>query len=107
MEQKSKWVKIFPPLLFFVLSMLSFNLYAMYLGNPHRPDTVWQPEHCDDGCVVQGHYLKFLSQPSCRDVTWVNGSYDDSGNYVSPHFRVHRYVVVNPGSESYYPGYPM
>jgi len=82
------------------LSAAAFNVSAycsdaVYLGNPDRPDTVWQPASCVNGCPHEGYFIKFINQPTCRDVRWD-----------CDHFRVPRYVVVNPGSEQNYPGVP-
>lgn len=109
METKARSSKLFTAFkvgLILVLSAITINGYAMYLGNPHRPGTVWQPAHCEGNCWRDGYYIKFLDQPCCRDVTWVDGHYDRSGNWVGSHFKVLRYVVVNPGSEANYVGFP-
>lgn len=72
--------------LFLALSLLSFNALAyMYLGNPTRPDTIWVPTHCEGGCVVQGHYLKFLTPVNEGQVVWVN-----SGGMLSGHYEIVR-----------------
>lgn len=111
-RQSSKYVKPLKSCLLFVLAAVAFNVYAynpnaMYLGNPNRPDTVWQPAHCEHGCWREGYYIKFLKQPTCHDVVWVDGQYDRNGNWVEAHFKVIRYTVVNPGSESRYAGVPI
>jgi hypothetical protein len=80
------------------LTALSFSAYAvgpMYLGNPDRPGTVWQPANCGYHCGREGHFIKFINQPMCNDVTWTGD-----------HFKVHHYVVINPGSEQNYAGVP-
>lgn len=112
METKIKVFSLFKTCLFLALSAVTINGFAcadaMYLGNQNRVDTVWQPPHCGrDGCFHEGYYIKFLCQPTCRNVVWVDGSYDRGGNYVPAHFKVLRYRVVNPGSEQNYPGYPI
>lgn len=111
-QRVGKSSTVFKASLFLVLTALAANVYAynpnaMYLGNPNRPDTVWQPPHCDHGCWREGYYIKFLSQPTCRDVVWVDGMYDRSGNWIPAHFKVLRYTVVNPGPEANYVGFPM
>jgi hypothetical protein len=81
------------------LTAMSSSVLAgtMYLGNPVRPDTVWQPAHCKGGCVVEGHYLKVIYPPvSCREVVWVDGHYDRCGNWIGGHYRFVRAVIVNP-----------
>lgn len=107
MKRSSKFTALFKTCLFLVLAAMSFNVYAMYLGNPNRPDTVWQPGHYDDGCWVEGHYLKFLTPPTCDNVSWVDGHYDRHGDWIPAHYRVMRYHVVNPGPDSAYPGFAM
>lgn len=100
---------------FFVgLTVMAFNANAccsdaMYLGNPNRPDTVWQPPHCNgNGCWAGGSYKKFVCrQSTCHDVCWQCGRYDGCGNWIPAHFNVPRYVWVNPGPENRYPGFPM
>lgn len=46
------------------LAVFSFNAYAWcqntYVGNPNRPYTVWVPGHYENGCWVEGRYVKFL-----------------------------------------------
>lgn len=112
--EKRRSSKLITPLrscFFFVLATMAFSAYAsdcMYLGNPNRPGTVWQPPHCEkNGCWKQGEYIKFITPATCHDVVWIDGSYDHYGNWIPAHFRVLRYTVVNPGSESHYAGVPI
>lgn len=109
MEAKRRASKFFSlkSCLFLVLVIFTANSYAMYLGNPNRPGTVWQPPHCKNGCWHDGYYIKFLDKPCCRDVVWIDGQYDRRGNWIPAHYKVVRYVVVNPGSEANYVGFPM
>lgn len=94
------------------LTTLSANVYAcshnrMYVGNPNRPDTIWQPGYAENGCWHQGHYIKFIHGARCGDVAWVDGQYDKVGNWIPGHFKVADYHVVNPCPEYQYPGVPM
>lgn len=101
--------------LFVGLTAVTLNVYAgwfdsptVYVGNPHRPNTTWQPTCCRGcGCWNEGFYIKFLRQPRCGDACWVNGRYDRVGNWIPPHYVVKRFRVVNPMPDSYYPGYAM
>lgn len=107
---ETKFISPLKTCLFVALTVIASNVFAygpMYLGNQNRPDTVWQPPHCQNGCWREGYYIKFLSQPTCRDVVWIDGQYDRHGNWIPAHFRVLRYTVVNPGSEANYPGVPI
>jgi hypothetical protein len=111
MEMKTKSGKfalVLKSCILIALAASTVNVYAMYLGNPDRPNTVWVPGHCaSNGCWVEGHYLKFMHQPSCHDVAWVDGQYDRNGNWIPAHWQVRAYVIMNPGSDSEYPGFAM
>lgn len=85
------------------LAATTVNVYAgwfdsptVYVGNPHRPNIVWQPSYTRCGCWNHGYYVKFMRQPTCGDVCWTQG-----------HYRVRYYRVVNPMPDSFYPGYAM
>lgn len=83
--------------LFLILATFALNAFAtngIYLGNPSRPDTVWVPDHCVNGCWVDGYYLKVLSPLYCNDVVWVGD-----------HYQLRHYRVVNPGRDSDYAGF--
>lgn len=93
-----------------VLSVMALNgcaccSDAMYLGNPNRPGTVWQPPECEHGCWRSGYYMRFLRQPTCHDVAWVDGECDHCKNWIPAYFRVLRYTIVNPRAEACYPGF--
>lgn len=94
---------------FIALATIGANAFAwggFYVGNPNRPDTVWQPAHCEGGCWKEGQYIKFIDKPKCNNLVWVDGQYDRNGNWVGGHYKVVRYVVVNPGSEARYSWFP-
>jgi dTDP-4-dehydrorhamnose 3,5-epimerase-like enzyme len=92
--------------LFIILASMTFGAYA-YVGNPTRPDTIWVPAHCAHGCWVEGHYLKILTCVNNANLVWVDGGYDMNGNWIAAHWQLNNYVVVNPGRDSYYPGWAM
>lgn len=75
-------------LLFVVLATLSFNSFAMYVGNPNRPDTIWVPGECRHGCWAEGHYIKFMTPVHEGDLVWVSGQYDYAGNWVEGHYQL-------------------
>jgi hypothetical protein len=62
---------------------------TLYLGNPIRPNTIWVPARCENGCMAGGHYVKFLYAPqSKRDVYWLDSTNDSYGNYIPAHWAI-------------------
>lgn len=80
---------------FVILATMSVSSFAMYVGNPTRPDTIVVPAHCENGCWRETYYVKYLNPPvKCGDVRWVEGSYDRSGNWVPAHWQPRAVTVV-------------
>jgi hypothetical protein len=62
------------------LASVSFNAFAVYLGNPVRPNTIWVP----GTACCDGYYLEVLDSTCCLNATW-----DCNCNrWIIPHFRV-------------------
>src|SRR5262245_29904976 len=103
--------KLISPLkacVFVALATMTFGAYAgcvSYVGNPTRPNTIWVPGHCVNGCWVHGHYYKILTPVREADLVWVGGGYDYNGNWIPAHWQLRNYVIVNPGRMSDYPGW--
>lgn len=80
-----------------------------YVGNPNRPDTIWIPAHCQNGCWNEGYFLKIMNPEcvNCTDLVWVEGMNDRNGNWIPAHYELKRFVVVNSKPENNYPGFAM
>jgi len=77
-------------LLFLALIFFSFTASAMYIGNPHRPNTIWVPGHYVNGCWMEGYYMKFVNPVIPGQLVWVAASNGHSGYWMPT-----RFIIIN------------
>lgn len=74
--------------LFAILAVVSFSAQAMYVGNPNRPNTIWVPGECKNGCWREGYYMQFKTCVRSDELNWIPGHYDVRGNWIEGHYQV-------------------
>lgn len=66
------------------------NSFAMYVGNPNRPNTIWVPGHYENGCWKDGYYMKFMCPQIRREqLVWMQ---PENGK---GHWMPANYIIVN------------